>query len=93
MIYDGVLCQVCVFVSLTNFVHYVNVHVCTKTYSQCLPCLPASVGCNWQGTGEDNSFQLMLETAAVAQGSGIQTMGLSLKTGKDILSVADAQQV
>lgn len=72
---------------------YVNVHVCTRLYSQCLPCLTASVGCNWQSTGKDSSFQLMLETAAVAQGSRIQTMGLSLKVGKDIVSVADAQQV
>lgn len=33
----------------------------------------------------------MLETEAVAQGSGIP--GLALKVGKDVVSVADAQQV
>lgn len=91
MIQNGVLCQVCVFVSRANFVHYVNVHVCIRTYSQCLPCLPASVSCNWQSTGEDNSFQVMLETEAVAQGSGIP--GLALKVGKDVVSVADAERV
>lgn len=81
----------CVFVSRANFVHYVNVHVCIRTHSWCLPCLSASVGCNWQGTGEDNSFQLILETEAVAQRSGIP--GLALKVGRDVVSVADAQRV
>lgn len=64
---------------------------CPYLHSQYLPCLSASVGCNWQSTGEDNSFQLILETEAVAQGSGI--LGLALKVGIDVVSVADAQRV
>ena len=57
--------------------------------------LPASLECNWQSTGEDNSLQLMVETETVAQGSGIlsSALSLALKVGREVVSVAGAQSV